>query len=170
MRRALDVLVVLGVLAVLFTTAAPSPAYADDSATLPRVATVAVDSPDSLLPPSGAPAQWWGGGWGGWPWWAGMPLWSISAVSGGTWPWAPWYWTPQWWTYVALANSSGGWPFSGGFGGWPFAAASPFSAGMGSGCSCSGGGWPFSGGMGGWPWDPFGPGTGGSMGFGGTSY
>ena len=101
MRRALDVLVVLGVLAVLFTTAAPSPAYADDSAVLPRVATtVSVDGPDSLLPPSSAPAQWWGG----WPWWAGMPLWSISALSGGTWPWAPWYWTPQWWTMAAFSR------------------------------------------------------------------
>jgi hypothetical protein len=50
----------------------------------------------------------WGGspwgmgfGWGG-PWWAGMPLWSISAASGGTWPWAPWYYTPQWWTTAAF--------------------------------------------------------------------
>ena len=51
----------------------------------------------------------WGGmsPWGGWgrPWWAGMPLGTISAASGGTWPWAPWYWTPQWWTYAALMNS-----------------------------------------------------------------
>ncbi len=50
------------------------------------------------------------GGWGyptGFmsPWWAGMPLPTISANTGGTWPWAPFYWTPQWWTYVALANS-----------------------------------------------------------------
>ena len=50
----------------------------------------------------------WGGspwgtgfGWGG-PWWAGMPLWSISAASGGTWPFAPWYYTPQWWTTAAF--------------------------------------------------------------------
>jgi hypothetical protein len=56
----------------------------------------------------------WGGapwgmgfGWGG-PWWAGMPLGTISAASGGTWPWAPWYYTPQWWTYVALTNAMGG--------------------------------------------------------------
>jgi hypothetical protein len=39
------------------------------------------------------------------PWWAGMPLSTISASTGFTWPWAPWYWTPQWWTFVALANS-----------------------------------------------------------------
>jgi hypothetical protein len=46
------------------------------------------------------------GGFGfGRPWWAGMPLWAISANSGGTWPWAPWYYTPQWWLAVALANS-----------------------------------------------------------------
>ena len=40
--------------------------------------------------------RWWGGGfglWGGptgspWPWWAGRPLWQISAMTGGTWPWA----------------------------------------------------------------------------------
>lgn len=61
-------------------------------------------------PPWSMPWGWspwdaWGGSW--WPmgpWWAGMPLWQISALSGGTWPWAPFYWTPQWWTYVALVG------------------------------------------------------------------
>ena len=42
-------------------------------------------------------------GFGG-PWWAGMPLGTISASTGGTWPWAPWYWTPWWWTSVALTG------------------------------------------------------------------
>src|SRR5579884_1992380 len=89
MRRALDVLLVLAMLAVFISTANPSPAYADDTASLSSVATFSVDGPSSLLAPSSEPAQWWGGwGWGGWPWWAGMPLWQISAMTGYTWPWA----------------------------------------------------------------------------------
>lgn len=76
----------------------------------PAAAAVAQPAASSVLTPAqtGAtePAQWGGGyfGYGG-PWWAGMPLTTISASTGGTWPWAPYYWTPSWWTLVALSGN-----------------------------------------------------------------
>ena len=110
MRRAVEVLLVLALLAVSFTLVGPSSAHADDTLVLPTIAIVSVDSPDSLLTLGSEPARWgwggWGWGWGGWPWWAGRPLWQISAMTGFTWPW----WSGPVW---------GGWPAGGGWGGWP---------------------------------------------------
>src|SRR5579884_2960683 len=115
MRRALDVLLVLAMLAVFISTANPSPAYADDTASLSSVATFSVDGPSSLLAPSSEPAQWWGGwGWGGWPWWAGMPLWQISAMTGYTWPW----WSGFGWGGFGPWAGWGGMPSWGGMSGW----------------------------------------------------
>src|SRR5688572_8506214 len=139
MRRALNVLLVLGLLAVFSTSASPTPVHADDSATVARVAIVSVDSSESILLPSSKP-NWWG--WGGWPWWAGMPLWQVSALSGGTWPWFS-TWTPSWWgAWPSSWASGGGWPswgsswgswggFSpwGSWGGWPGIGVPPYPLG-----------------------------------------
>ena len=113
-------LVVLGVLAVALAVGAAPAAAAGGVASSPAVGTVLEPGHASVAD------NWLGGdcgcGWGGassgmpfggWgfpggfssPWWAGMPLGTISATTGGTWPWAPWYWTPQWWTFVALSNA-----------------------------------------------------------------
>src|SRR5580765_1406785 len=123
MRRALSVLLVLGLFTLSFMVATPTSAAADDSGTLARVATVSVDGSDTLLPPGELPAQWWGpwplgfwgagwpswGAWGGWPWWAGMPLWQISAQTGYTWPWWPGSWGFG-------GPGGGGWGSPGGWG------------------------------------------------------
>ena len=111
MRHLLSVLLVLGVLAGLLAAVHPAPAYADQI--MPGVRSDLVLTPgtglDSLLAPSSDPSWHWSGlGTCGcptpWPWWAGLPLSTISASTGFTWPWAPFYWTPWWWMFVALSG------------------------------------------------------------------
>ena len=112
MQRVLTLLAVLGVVVVLGGLQ-PVAAFADDSAGAPASGLVATSRAGltSLLPSESRPADWgtgcgcgtsgssWpstsysGGFWPGmswgnpfWPWWAGMPLWQISALTGGTWP------------------------------------------------------------------------------------
>ena len=111
MRRVLTLLAVLGVVVVLGGLQ-PVAAFADDSAGAPSSGLVATPGAGltSLLPPESRPADWgtgcgcaspttsWTGGywpgmsWGNpfWPWWAGMPIWQISALTGGTWPFGGW--------------------------------------------------------------------------------
>jgi hypothetical protein len=115
-------LAVLGALVVMLAVAVAPAAAAGAGDTTGHQGIDAVLGPGQTVladhtPSDGCSCSWggsppgmsgWGGspwgmgfGWGG-PWWAGMPLWTISASSGGTWPWAPWYYTPQWWTAAAL--------------------------------------------------------------------
>jgi hypothetical protein len=126
MRRTLNGLMVLGLVAVLSTATLPTPASADDSPSVARVATVAVDGSDSLLPPSSDPAQWGGwGAWGGWPWWAGRPLWQISAMTNFTWPWfGGWGFSfPGWGNTLGSSQSIA----AGGMSPWAPSAAAPAS-------------------------------------------
>jgi hypothetical protein len=107
MRRVLTLLAVIGVVGVL-TGSQPVAAFADDGAAAPSSGLVMTSGAGlaSLLPSESRPADWgtgcgcaapaasgWGpsagASWGNpfWPWWAGMPIWQISALTGGTWPW-----------------------------------------------------------------------------------
>ncbi|HEY7063002.1 MAG TPA: hypothetical protein VII06_16105 [Chloroflexota bacterium] len=122
---AVRLLAVLGVL-VLALTLSVAPAAAagtGGAADQPGVATVLGPGQtivaDNDCGCNRSSSSWgttsgWGGspvgmGFGMGPWWAGQPLWAISAQTGGTWPFAPWYSSPQWWTYVGLTNAMGGW-------------------------------------------------------------
>lgn len=118
-------LVVLGVLVLALAVAVtPAAAAGTGGATTSQGVGTVLGPGETMLADHDCGCSSWGGspwgmgsGWGGspWgmgfglgPWWAGMPLGTISASTGGTWPFAPWYYTPQWWTYVALTNASGG--------------------------------------------------------------
>ena len=112
MRRIINVLVILGVLAFVLAVV-PTPASADApvSGTVSSLVATSAAGLDSLLLPSGTPSWYWLGGsgwpwWGGsgwpwwsgysWPWWAGMPISQISALTGYTWPGLGAWWWPWW--------------------------------------------------------------------------
>ena len=146
MRRVLTVLAILTVIAVALAPVSAAPAFANE--TVPVAPASLVTTPpeglDSLLVPGSDPAwHWlgWGGSWGGgsWPWWAGMPVWSISALSGGVWPWACcWQLYTGWpWWGSSLWGGLGSWPWWGGWGG-------SWWGGLGSFCSPWFPGWSMS--------------------------